>query len=271
VLAASRLGRDDRTESNAMSKVVKITLHRTPEWVCNRRIETGENVPERIEVAVPVDQLPREVRKLLLEAGSGSYPDEFAGDYRQDFRWMYRSDYHHGRVPIVLDDDRPTPEAVAEAILAADAERQRRKAKADEEARQRAKREQALAEEWARLPLQQRASAAGVCVARDPQTGAMSACGVHVYDIEVLRRYAPEALAEAMREVERLREIERGREAIKHRALLAELLLCVPDDALRHALKEAATDGFGDKPAPIEDVRQQVQKACEAAGVELTL
>lgn len=254
-----------------MSRVVKITLHRTPEWVWARRIETGENVPERIEVDVPVDQLPHEVRKLLLEAGSGSYPDEFAGDFREDFRWMYRSDYHHGRVPIIVDADQPTPAEIATAILAADAERQRQKAKADEEARQRAQREQALAEEWARLPLHQRASAAGVCIARDLQTGTMSACGLQMYDIEVLRRYAPEALAEAIREVERLREIEEGKEAIKHRALLAELLSLVPDDALRHALKEAATDGFGGNPAPIEEVRQAVQKACEAGGFEVPL
>jgi len=254
-----------------MCAVVKVTVHRTADWVRARRIETGANVPEKIEVPVPVDQLPREVRELLIEAGGGQYPSEFAGDYRQDFRWMYRSDYHHGQVPIIVDADQPTPAEIAAAILAADEERRQRKAKADEEARQRAARERALAEEWARLPLAQRASAAGVCIARDPQTGAMSACGVQVYDVSVLREYVPEALAEAVREVERLREIERGKEAIQHRALLAEMLALVPQDALRRALKLAAASGIGGKPAPIEDVRRQVRKACQAGGVDLTL
>lgn len=254
-----------------MCAVVKVTVHRTPDWVRARRIETGANVPERIEVAVAVDQLPREVRELLIEAGGGKYPSDFAGDFRQDFRWMYRSDYHHGQVPIIVDADQPTPAEIAAAILAADAERRQRKAKAEEEARQRAQQERAMAEEWARLPLHQRASAAGVCVARDPQTGAMSACGVQVYDVSVLRKYVPEALAEAAKEVERLREIERGKEAIEHRALLAELLSLVPQDALRHALKLAAAEGIGGKPAPIEDVRRQLQRACEAGGVALTL
>lgn len=121
------------------------------------------------------------------------------------------------------------------------------------------------------MPLHQRASAAGVCVARDPQTRVMSAYGPQVYDLSALRKYVPEALAEAVREVERLREIERGKEAIQHRALLAEMLTLVPQDALRRALKLAAASGIGGKPAPIEDVRRQVQKACQAGGVELTL
>jgi hypothetical protein len=254
-----------------MCAVVKVTVQRTADWVRARRIETGANVPERIEVAVPVDQLPREVRELLIEAGGGKYPSDFAGDFRQDFRWMYRSDLRYGRVPIILDVDQPTPAEIAAAILAADAERRRMKSEAEEKARQIAQRERARAEEWARLPLQQRASAAGVCVARDPQTGAMSACGAQVYDVSALRKYVPEALNEAMREVERLREIERGKEAIQHRALLAEILALVPQDALRHALKLAAASGIGGKPAPIEDVRRQVRKACEAGGVEVTL
>jgi hypothetical protein len=174
-------------------------------------------------------------------------------------------------VPLVVDADQPTPADVAAAILAADKERRRMKMEVEEKIRQRKERERALAEEWARLPLEQRASAAGVCVARDPETGALSTYGVQLYDISSLREYVPEALAEAAREVERLREIERGREAIKHRALLAELLGLVPEDALRHAVKRAAVDGIAGKPAPIEEVRKQVHQACQAGGVRISL
>jgi hypothetical protein len=184
---------------------------------------------------------------------------------------MYRSDYHYGRVPIIVDADQPTPEEIGAAILAADEERRRKKSEVEEKARQRAERERALAEEWARLPLEQRASAAGVCIARDPQTGAMSAYGVQLYDISALKEYVPEALAEAVRESERLRELERGREAIKHRALLAELLGLVPEDALRHAIKRATVDGIAGKPAPIEEVRKQVHQACQAGGVRINI
>jgi hypothetical protein len=254
-----------------MSAIVKVTVQRTKDWVRERRLVTGKNVPETIEVEVPADQLPREVREMLIEAGGGKYPSDFAGDFRQDFRWMYRSDYHHGRVPLVVDADQPTPADVAAAILAADKERRRMKMEVEEKIRQRKERERALAEEWARLPLEQRASADGVCVARDPETGAMSAYGVQVYDISSLREYVPEALAEAVREVERLREIERGREAIKHRALLAELLGLVPEDALRHAVKRAAVDGIAGNPAPIEEVRKQVHQACQAGGVRISI
>jgi len=254
-----------------MPAIVKVTVQRTEDWVRARRLETGENVPETIVVEVPADQLPREVRELLIEAGGGKYPSDFAGDYRPDFRWMYRSDYHRGKVPIIVDADQPTPAEIAAAILAADAERRQRKAKADEEDRHRAERDRALAEEWARLPLEQRASAAGVCIARDPETGAMSPYGIQLYDISALRKYVPESLGEAVRESERLREIERGREAIKHRALLAELLGLVPEDALRHAIKRAAVDGIDGKPAPIEEVRKQVHQACQAGGVRLSI
>jgi hypothetical protein len=270
MLAARRLGRDDR-RSVAMCAVVKVTVHRTPDWVRARRIETGANVPERIEIPVPVDQLPREVRELLLEAGGGKYPSDFAGDFRQDYRWTYRSDYHFGQLPIIVDADEPTPAEVAAAILAADEQRRRKKIEAEEKARQLEERERERAEEWARLPLEQRASAAGVCIARDPETGSMSAYGVQLYDISALRKHVPEALAEAVREAERLREIERGKEAIKHRALLAELLGLVPEDALRHAIKRAAVDGIAGKPAPIEEVRKQVHQACQAGGVRISI
>jgi hypothetical protein len=145
------------------------------------------------------------------------------------------------------------------------------KMEVEEKIRQLEERDRARAEEWARLPLEQRASANGVCIARDPETGAMSTCGVQLYDISALKKYVPEALAEAVQEAERLREIKRGREAIKHRALLAETLALVPQDALRHALKLAAANGIGGKPAPIEEVRQAVQKACKAGGFEVTL
>jgi hypothetical protein len=254
-----------------MSAVVKVTVQRTKDWVRARRLETGENVPETIEVDVPADQLPREVRELLIEAGGGAYPDEFAGDFRRDYRWMYRSDLRYGRVPIIVDADQPTPDAIAAAILAADDERRRMKVEAEENARQIAEREQTLAEEWARLPLEQRASAAGVCIARDPETGVMSAYGVQLYDISALRKYVPEALAEAIRESERLREIERGKEAMEHRALLAELIGLIPEDALRHAIKRAAIDGIAGKPAPIEEVRKQVHQACQAGGVRISI
>jgi hypothetical protein len=254
-----------------MSAIVKVTVQRTKDWVRSRRLETGENVPETNEVDVQADQLPREVRELLIEAGGGSYPDEFAGDFRQDYRWIYRSDLRYGRVPIVIDADQPTPESIAAAILAADADRRRMKVEAEEKARQLEERERERAEEWARLPLEQRASAAGVCIARDPETGAMSTYGVQLYDISALRKYVPEALAEAVQEVERLREIEHGREAIKHRALLAELLGLVPEDALRHAIKRAAVDGIAGKPAPIEEVRKQVHQACQAGGVRINI
>jgi hypothetical protein len=254
-----------------MSAIVKVTVQRTKDWVRARRLETGENVPETIEVEVLADQLPREVRELLIEAGGGSYPDEFAGDIRQDYLWMYRSDLRYGRVPIIVDADQPTPESIAAAILTADKERRRMKMEVEEKIRQREERERALAEEWARLPLEQRASAAGVCVARDPETGTMSAYGVQLYDISALKKYVPEALDEAVLEVERLREIERGREAIKHRALLAELLGLVPEDALRHAVKRAAIDGIAGKPASIEEVRKQVHQACQAGGVRISI
>jgi hypothetical protein len=254
-----------------MSKIVKITLHRTPEWVWARRVETGENVPEQIDVLVLVEHLPHEVREMLLEAGNGSYPDEFAGDFRHDYRWIYRTKYRYGHVPIIVDSDEPTFGEIAAAILAADAERRRQKAEADEEIRRQEARDKALAEEWARLPLEQRASAAGICVARDQQTGEIGVHGVQVYHIDVLRRYVPEALAEAAREAERLSEIERGKEAMRHLALLAELLSLVPEDALRHALKEASTDGIGGRPSPIEEVRRAVEKACEAGGFPITL
>jgi hypothetical protein len=254
-----------------MSAIVKVTVQRTKDWVRERRLETGENVPETIKVEVPVDQLPREVREMLIEAGCGSYPDEFAGDIRQDYQWAHQYGLRYGRVPIIVDADQPTPESIAAAILAADEERRRMKKEVEEKIRQLEERDRARAEEWARLPLEQRASANGVCIARDPDTGAMSTCGVQLYDISALKKYVPEALAEAVQEAERLHEIERGREAIKHRALLAELLGLVPEDALRHAIKRAAVDGIAGKPAPIEEVRKQVHQACQAGGVRISI
>jgi hypothetical protein len=97
---------------------VSIMVTRSQEWIAQRRLESGDNVPEKIKVDVSPAQLSLEARKVLLEAGRGAYPERFDGGYDQDYQFSYWGNYGSG--PLQVDSDNPSSDQLSAAILEAD-------------------------------------------------------------------------------------------------------------------------------------------------------
>ena len=66
-----------QSEQGNEQTVVVVGVSRSREWLAAQRLATGANVPETIDVRVPVAELSEAARAILLHAGSGRYPEKF--------------------------------------------------------------------------------------------------------------------------------------------------------------------------------------------------
>ena len=236
--------------------ICTITITRSPQWVSAQRLARAENVPEKITVPVLVAELSQAGRTLLLRWGGGYYPaiqNKLA--FNREFEPV--RDSYYGSLEFFVDSDAPTAAEIDAAILAAGRVLDQKREAWQAEVAERQVREQALAQEWAALPLNQRASVDGICYCRR-QGGPLCTSGTVQYPREVLTQYVPEAVEEAVAESKRLAAVVAGQQAIADRAILAEFLAAIPQDALRGALR-SATAGAGEDAA--EAMRQMVEDA----------
>jgi hypothetical protein len=181
---------------------INVTVRRGKEWVKAQRLATAENVPNDIVVSVEVSKLSVEARKRLLDY-SGGYHDTACLSHGSDYK-----PYHgttHGTIYYVIDSASPTTSEISEAICAAFAELD-------------AKRAELITKEEARNA--EKARVAAEKEARD-------------------RKFA-EARELLKSELEALKT---ERDKLKRaRGLLSEFLATIPLDALRGAVKKQLTD-----------------------------
>lgn len=233
-----------------MSETIKVTVHRSDAWVREQRIATGRNVPEYVSVEVPVAELSLETRRKII-AVAGSYGSIHNVSYDSNFKVLDFQFGRHGRKRLTVDAEVPTAAQVDEAILAAfaaiDADR-------EEDVREKAAKaaaELALAQQWAALPLSQRASAKGVCLcvpsdAPNDYSGPLFPTGIVRYSSNDLKKLVLQAWEEAVTESQRLLDMEQGQQAVANVRILAEFLAQVPQDALRGTAKKIAAAGGPD-------------------------
>lgn len=99
--------------------MTNITVHRTDEWVAQKRLETGQNTPGSVQVQVDPVDLGKEARSILLQLGRGSYPSHIRSvAYNAQYE-LTADSMLHPSIPIVVDADDPTPAQIEAAILAA--------------------------------------------------------------------------------------------------------------------------------------------------------
>jgi len=236
-----------------------ITVRRSSAWVAARRLECGDNVPTTIQVTVEIADLSHAVREILLVHGNGGYQQFYTQlSYDNNYRF---SGSGWGFLQPQVDADTVTADMLDKAIRACAHWLIEQRQKAEEAAAAKDLAEQAMAKEWAALPLAWRAGADGVCYCVPNDTpadyrGPLSATGVVRYQVEVLRRLVPDAWTEAERERDRLVAVAKGEKAIADRLLLAQFLAHVPADALRGTLKAMAHD-----PQAVTDLRDQLIQA----------
>lgn len=216
------------------------TVRRSAEWLAKRRLALATNVPEDIEVTIDLSELSTEVRGLLLSYRGGEYSPRYHRlDYNSDYRpapWSF-----YGSAYFRADSDSPTAAEVNDAILAAFAQIDAKRLAAEQERAAQETRDRALAAEWAALPLEQRARNNG----SEPR-----------YCRDILKKYCPDAWAEAVDRSTVNLKIARGEKAAQDRATLADFLAAIPEDAKRGALKRLAhTD------EAVESLRQRIEDA----------
>jgi hypothetical protein len=220
-----------------MSAEILVTVDRSTQWRQARAIETGENIPMSVHVAIPVSSLPVDVRaRLVRDGGYPSRIDSLPFNSKYQYDQTLWSPY--GREDVRVDADSPTVEEVVQAIVAGLERIDARKADAEARAKAKEASDRALAAEWASLPLSMRASKEGVCICMDGDK--LAAGGVLKYPTDILATYAPAALEEAKERWGLLREISEGQKAKADRILLGQFLMHVPNDALIGALKRMA-------------------------------
>lgn len=221
---------------------ITITVRRSDKWVAAARLDRAANVPQDIDVGVPLNLLSVDARKILLEVGGGQYPTKLSLlHYRADFT-LSSSWASYGSESFRVDSDSPTADQIDDAILNAYA----------------AVRAKASAAEWASMPIEWRASAKGVCYCRPlgldaGYRGPLATTGSNAYDCDDLKKYAPEAWAAACAKRDELAQAAKATKAIADRAILADFIACVPADALRGALKAYAKGDLAAARKEIED------------------
>lgn len=223
-----------------MSHVCKITVTRREEWVNTQSLIRGENVPKTIVVPVDICKLSDDSRKILYAAGGDRFPATFDWGFNRLYE-LTVSYAAHGRSPIVIDSDAPSPSEIDAAIAAVAADLAARKATIEAEANAKLQAERDAAAAWAELPLHERATLDGV------RQGGLSR--------QVLELHCPSALNAAQEEARQLRDIEVGKRAIEDRNTLSDFLAQIPDDALRGTLKRLASseDRIAELRKKIED------------------
>ena len=102
----------------------KIKLTRSAEWVKEKRLSTGNNVPGCVYVEVEISGLDLDSRALLLCLGQGSFNSQYDGlTHGSDY---LPSPYRYGMVPFELDGDwnvAKVNESIRNAIIKLDAQR----------------------------------------------------------------------------------------------------------------------------------------------------
>jgi hypothetical protein len=97
--------------------MISVTITRPEEWVQQRRLATGENVPNTISFDVNTAALSEASRRAILA--------QFGGEYRDIANLKYGTDYtisrfdNYGHEPFFLSCDNPTAADVDLAIIAA--------------------------------------------------------------------------------------------------------------------------------------------------------
>lgn len=101
---------------------ISIFVTRSVNWLKDRRIATGENDPECLEVTVDVAIFSERARRILLHQGNGSYPKRLGNGLHLSYsKWPDGSpDHTSWRAPILIDSADPTEEELEAAIIAAE-------------------------------------------------------------------------------------------------------------------------------------------------------
>jgi len=73
-----------------------VSINRSKEWLHQQQLIKGENLPTRVEVNVDIKRLGNMARKILLDAGRGSYPNKLENlKFNQTFELNDYSCYGH--------------------------------------------------------------------------------------------------------------------------------------------------------------------------------
>lgn len=179
---------------------VKITITRSEAWVRDRRLATGENIPECTAVDVEVQALSLPARLVLLEHGGGAFSPVTKLTFSQKYTWS-RWDLY-GSIPLIVDADAPTLEQIDAALCrAADQLREKR---TENEAR-----EAALAAEIEHARQEKEAAARRLAEAREVLADELATKDERIKELrahretlsEFLTRIPVEVRADALREL----------------------------------------------------------------------
>jgi hypothetical protein len=94
---------------------MKVTITRSAPWLRERRLATGQNVPDTIDVEVEPIRLSLAVRTFLLEYGGDRYPDALTRIAIDSAGTPSRGSWYHS-VDVEVDSDTPTPAEIDTAI-----------------------------------------------------------------------------------------------------------------------------------------------------------
>lgn len=101
---------------------ITITLNRSEKYVARKRLETGENVPDSVNVEVDVSTLPLDVREALLTHGGGEYRDCKYLTFTRTYLQSRGGGCYYGRIDLVSDAAYPSSDDVTQAVRSALAE-----------------------------------------------------------------------------------------------------------------------------------------------------
>jgi len=248
-----------------MSAVITVSISRSAAWVRAQSIARCTGVPSTVDVAVDVADLSEDVRTLIYDYSGGRYPEKLVDlRYLSDFKLSTGS--WHGREDFEIDGDTPTTAQVNDAIAAAYERIKARKVAAEIKKAEKEEAERASAAAWAALPLDHRATSDGIgfCVPLDAPAGyagPLSPCGSRRYEFDAIKKYQPEALAQAQHYACLLKAKADAKRLTAGVETLSEFLANVPEDALRGALKRMA--------ASEEAIVELIDKIEKAASIAL--
>lgn len=171
---------------------VNLRITRTPAWVAQQRLETGDNVPEHIVRPVDVAQLSLESRRVLLECGGGSYSTSSEAFLSFDSNYKPICGSYFGRCDVIVDSYEPTVEQIDAAIQAAMAKLAAMRA--EQEQRQRAFEAEKAERERARA-----AQAAAIAQARELLSDELDRLRHYEQDRRTLGEFLAAVPADALR------------------------------------------------------------------------
>lgn len=112
---------------------IQVTVYRSQKWLNAVRLETGEDVPESINIEVSPADLSIEARKIIL--GSNGYQNVRVMYYTRKYEINFGGG-EGGREHVMVDADMPQPQQISDAIVAAAARIETKRLKAEAEKRQ---------------------------------------------------------------------------------------------------------------------------------------